>query len=451
MFFYIQKNLYLFRHKDLSSKILLPILIIPIIVTLSLSSCSQSDTNKNLGEYLFQGLDAYQKQDYSGFLSNYQKALKLAPNNCEIMYNLARAYALKGHEEESIKLLNRVVDLGFYFTENSRFNSDEIKDFTLIKNTDEFKNILTKIREKNVPVNNSKIAFKIPEKDLMPESIAFDPVEKIFYLGSVYKCKIISIDREGVIKDFVSERQDGLWSVSGLKVDAKNRFLWANSSVIPGMKGFNGQNHGFTGVFKYNLENGSLIKKYLLISPIGHSFNDLVVTSHGDVFLTDSYFGAIYKIPHNKDELELFVKPNRFSYPNGIALSNDEKYLYVSHVEGVTVIRLDNKSYFALSNPEDITMTGIDGLYFYKNSLIAIQNHRPPRVIRFYLNKDFDQVRSGKIIEFNNPLIRSPTTGTLIDNSFYYAANSQLKCYTDDHKIFPLDKLNEIIIMKSIL
>jgi hypothetical protein len=37
--------------------------------------------------------------------------------------------------------------------------------------------------------NNSVIAFQIPEVDLIPEGITYDPVEKAFYVSSTYKRK----------------------------------------------------------------------------------------------------------------------------------------------------------------------------------------------------------------------------------------------------------------------
>jgi hypothetical protein len=66
------------------------------------------------------------------------------------------------------------------------------------------------------------------------------------------------------------------------------------------------------------------------------------------------------------------------------------------------------------------------GMYFYKNSLIAIQNGiRPHRVVRFFLNKNFDGVERAEIIEANNPLFNEPTLGVLVQGTFYYVANSQ--------------------------
>lgn len=438
-----------------------------LIISITLLSCSKDNKEKTVLDYYFQGMDAYQKKDYSLFLKNLKKAKRLAPNNPNIIYNLARAYALEGNKKAAIECLRKVVRVGYYP------NPQQNDDFDSLMDSQAFKAIHKEIRKMKISVNNSKIAFKIPEKDLMPEGIAYDPVKEIFYLGSLYKRKIISIANDGTMEDFAPEMQDGLWGIIGMKVDASRRILWVNSAALYMMKANEEKHYGFTGVFKYDLENGKLIKKYVLDErPILHLFNDLVVSSRGDVFITDSLFGAVYQISHEKDELELFVKPDLFTYPNGITLSQDEQYLYVAHGEGTSAINIDTRSFSILSHPQDMTLNGIDGLYFYKNSLIAIQNDNwQKRVIQFFLNENIDeaeglnfiqlikksllprnkksyQVEGASIIESGNPLFAFPTTGVLVGDTFYYIANSQLNHLKHDGTVSRVDKLHDILILK---
>ncbi|MBN2373540.1 hypothetical protein JXL19_07125, partial [bacterium] len=121
---------------------------------------------------------------------------------------------------------------------------------------------------------------------------------------------------------------------------------------------------------------------------------------------------------------------------------------------------------------KSFTLAGIDGLYFYDNSLIAIQNlgkssyvtqfslkkdarrNKHPEIIKpifhyiFSLDKPY-QIESAKIIEASNPLFIHPTTGTFVDDEFfYYIANSQVECFNDDMTLFSMDKLKEPVILK---
>jgi len=89
----------------------------------------------------------------------------------------------------------------------------------------------------DLPVNRSFLAFTIPEKDLLPESVAYDPVEEAFYVGSTRKGKIVKVGRDGKVTDFVAPRRHGLWMVIGMKVDARRRILWAASSAGSNLEG----------------------------------------------------------------------------------------------------------------------------------------------------------------------------------------------------------------------
>ena len=96
------------------------------------------------------------------------------------------------------------------------------------------------------------------------------------------------------------------------------------------------------------------------------------------------------------------------------------------------------------------TLSGIDGLYFYNNNLIAIQNGVGPqsRVVRFELNKEMNSVVRATILESGNPLFNIPTTGVIVNDELYFIANSQLRSFTADGTIYSDDKLQPTIILK---
>ena len=401
---------------------------------------AQESQNRKLGRHYTQGLAAYQKKDYQAFLDNFKAASEVAPNHLEVMYNVARGQALVGNTAAAIAALNRIVGLGLSMDIQTN------RDFDSIRTSDEFKPLMRRIENANKPVGRSTVAFTLPEKDLIPEGIAYDPASQQLYLGSIYRRKILSLDKSGTVKDFTAERQDGLWGVLGMKVDAKRRVLWATCMAGPEEKEFN----GYSGVFKYDLASKKLIKKYILDNqPRGHLLNDLVITANGDVYITDSASGGVYRISHQKDELEVFVQPGEFIYPNGITLSDDEKRLFVADwSKGISVINVDGRAVLALSHPDDVTLAGIDGLYFDHKSLIAVQNGtKPERVVRFFLNQEMSGVERATIIESNNPFFSVPTTGVMAGDYFYYIANSHVDAFKDG--VLAPGGLRNLTILKS--
>jgi hypothetical protein len=59
-------------------------------------------------------------------------------------------------------------------------------------------------------VVHSTRAFALKERDLAPEGIAYDPVDRKFYMSSVSKRKIVCVSGGGIITDFKRPEQDGL-------------------------------------------------------------------------------------------------------------------------------------------------------------------------------------------------------------------------------------------------
>ena len=404
---------------------------------------ARTDFTRNYRE----AYEAYRQGEYQRALEINRSTLKITPCHPIIIYNIACMYAMLEEPDEAIDWLSRYAEIGS--TPGVDITSET--DFDSIRETQEFKDLLNKIESNSQPVLHSEEAFRIPEKDLIPEGIAYDPKEETFYFGSTYKSKIVRMNQDGVFSDFTGEKQDGLRSVLGMRVDAERRILWANSVVSsPRTKDYDPVEQGWACVFKYDLHTGKLIRKY---GPIGdgydHILNDLVLAEEGDVYVTDMNTGEIYWISHKSDTLELFIGSDAFMYLNGIALSSDESKIYVADSGNqIFVVDLKTKEFHALPMPEFVTTYGIDGLYFYKNSLIGVQNQMG-RVVRFFLDASGNKILRMETIEANNPLFQQiPTTGVVVDSLFYFMANTQIRSFNQDNSIFPTDQLEDVVVLR---
>ncbi|HEX8368759.1 MAG TPA: hypothetical protein VF604_09470 [Pyrinomonadaceae bacterium] len=392
-----------------------------------------------------QSLAAYKNKNYAAFLESSRKAAETGPaNHPTLFYNVARAYSLTGNKTEAVKWLEKTLELGF--------GAEAVagEDFLFLREAREYAGIRKLIDKMKAPQVKSRTAATIFEPDLIPESVAFDATGGNFYAGSFYKRKIVKIDRRGKASDFVAEAEDNLGAVVGIKVDAARRVLWVLNNISPEMKNFDKTREGFGMLHRYDLKTGKLIRKYELSNqPRPHLLNDLVIARNGDLFITDSLSSVVHILRGDSGELENFVSLEPYSYPNGIALSKDESRLYVATLNGVSVIETKTGKSAPLAHAETIALPGIDGLYFYENSLVAIQNFESPnRVVRFYLNASGDRAMRADILESNHPLYRVPTTGALDGGNFYYLANSQLRSFDENGKLPPPEKLQNVTILK---
>jgi DNA-binding beta-propeller fold protein YncE len=302
-----------------------------------------------------------------------------------------------------------------------------------------------------------EIAFTIPEKDLIPEGIAHDPTTNKLYVSSTYKRKIIEIDMAtGKSKEFIREAQDDIPGVIGMRVDAKRRHLWACAATAgEGMpvRGLE-NNNDKTGLYQYDLKSGKLLQHYTIEKDtLFHFINDVAITSDGQVFVTDTGNGKLYKASSN-GRLELFYTFNGYA-PNGIDVADNGDLIIAVYGKPNAFIRLNPKTKslktIALPGNEQV---GADGLYSYKNYLIAIQPSHRDRVVAIYplTSEATIGTEVQTIIDPNNASLFQPTTGVVVGNEFYFIANSQLQHFRKLHREgkgkYSMDLLRDVVIMK---
>lgn len=300
----------------------------------------------------------------------------------------------------------------------------------------------------------SQVAFKIADSELIPEGIAYDPQTKTFFVGSTYKRKIVAVDAAGKARDFTKEGQDGVYGFVGLRVDPSRRTLWAVSSNAGGTmpaRGLDKTCLGCSTVTRYDIGSGKLLKKYQLPNTDApHFLNDIAIAPSGDAYITDTMTGGIYRITRANDRLERWADLGPQVYPNGIDITPGGSVLFVATEAGLRKIDVKTGAVTAISR----NVGSIDGLYFHRNSLIAIQPFEEFRkVARFRLTPALDGVAGIDTLEASNPVFRQPTTGVIVGDDFYFIANAQLQAFRAMHAAGTVDRkaLADVVVLKRSL
>lgn len=89
--------------------------------------------------------------------------------------------------------------------------------------------------------DNKPKDYIVTRKDLIAEGVALDATTQTIYISSAHKQKIISIDKNGRVADFVKEAQDDIKSVIGSAGKALNDTTHYAWSSIPENKMVNGK------------------------------------------------------------------------------------------------------------------------------------------------------------------------------------------------------------------
>lgn len=221
-----------------------------------------------------------------------------------------------------------------------------------------------------------------------PEGIEYDENGHRFFLSSLNAGPILKVNLDGTNEAFTSGDPFPL-STAGLEVDAdRNRLLAA---------GFNGQElldndsttRGTAFLRSYNLTTGAMELNvnlsFLLPNANAYFANDVAVDQDGNVYITDWYADAVYKVD-TAGTASLFWTDNTglAGSPNGIDVHPDG-YLLVSLVRvnqmgqyadyGLVKIPLNDATAATTVSISNTNFRGFDGMLLSpEGKLIGVSN-----------------------------------------------------------------------------
>ena len=358
-----------------------------------------------------------------------EKLKSIVPDRGAVLYFLSTAKQHLGESREALALLKECLAL------REGFDPSGEAAFLGLKGTKEFEDLVASVHREFPAAAHARLAFVTDEKDLIPEGLAHDAKQDLFYLSSLYRRKIVKIDPEGRVSDFVPGDRYGLLPVLGIRLDAGDGTVWADTF----------EDAGRTEIVHFDA-SGKLLERYSPKDNAKHGFNDLVLRKNGDVFTTDSLNNQVFRFDSRSHAFTPLPVYRTLFYPNGIALADDDRTLYVADAVGIVKIDLaDNTTRDVDPGPHN-TLAGADGLYWRNGSLIAVQNGiGSPRVVAFKLSRDGNRVTQTIVLENHTQFTVLPTTGAIRGNDFYFIANSQIDNLNGD-KIMDVTKLAAVRI-----
>ena len=265
-------------------------------------------------------------------------------------------------------------------------------------------------------------AFTLNESSVV-EGMTYDPAAKNFYFGEDHNFRILRYTFSGKPAGYIDAAKDGMTAVLGMTVSTRTNQLWICGAIKE-------DTVQVQCVFQYNLKDGKLIRRYPDTSRKAKLFNDVAITGDGSVYVTETYTKSLYNIDSASGAAVLYMQNDFLQYPNGIKANGN--ILYISTARGITRLNTSDKS-IALAPLENWVIVGNDGLYFYKGSLVGIQNVVfPPVVARYYLDSTGTKITRGETLAAGHPSFVIPTTGVIVDDVFYFMGNNNLKTKNEE-------------------
>jgi hypothetical protein len=364
---------------------------------------------------------AYENKDYKSFLKITKGLDSLRPFHPTYTYNLASAYALNDNPEEALTTLTKLV----LMNNMTAFEADD--DFKSLQQDQGFKNVIRLKADQSKVVETSKPVVTLSEKDLHPEGLLYLPKSKTWLATSIRKKKIVSFNiKTGQCTDWLKDGK--MLSVLAMKADEKEEFLWAATAAFPEMENFDKAQAGKAEVLKIDIKTRQIVKGFMIEG--NHVFGDLIIAKNGIVYVSDSAKPIVYKIENNVMTEFVSFEKDGFNL-QGLALNDNQTKLFVAdYLKGIAAVNVETKSKNWFAFPDGASPKGIDGLVFYKNALIGIQNGvKPIRVTQFQLNVMQSEITGFKILDNNRPEFNEPALASIIGGKLYFFANSPWNAY----------------------
>lgn len=354
-----------------------------------------------------------------------------------IQYKLAECYCQTDQLSKSLELLGLLARRGL------PYRVEENQGFSRLYGDKRFAEYTAAFQKNRTTIDRSTVSLVINDSLLIPEGIAYDSLHQMTFIGSLARHKVIRCSGAGGCTDFVTGAQHGFWMALGMKVSPDHRSLWLCSASEKDSL------NGYSGLFQFEIPSGRLIHKVVMDNKQGpHLFNDLVIAGSGDVYFTDSKAGKVWRLLPGSDTLTEYAAG--FVYPNGIAADEEKKVLFVADFTGLHVIDLVTGKRSKLSHAGRTYLNGIDGLYYYKGSLIGIQDsgNQDDRVVRFYYDIKKNIITKVETLQSFRKDFIIPTTGTIVNGELHYIANAQLRSLQPDGSLTNPEKLVKPVILK---
>ena len=176
--------------------------------------------------------EAYQQKDWVRFYSNNIKLHQQRPYVPEYLLNIVLATSSLDRKRTAYHYMLKMQQQGL------SFDLDEYEETANIRGTEAYEYMNNLMIKAGNPSGTGATVFEL---DLHPSSlgdIVWDESRERFLVGTRNDGRLLAVNERGEAELLLKAGEDnGLWSIEGIAVDAKNNRLWIASSASPDFQG----------------------------------------------------------------------------------------------------------------------------------------------------------------------------------------------------------------------
>jgi hypothetical protein len=394
-------------------------------------TAAEADADSTWQQHAAAGEQARAARDWGAWRYHLVRVREGVGYHPSIVFNLARADARLGRTEDALGWLQSFAASGLV--------RDVAADsaFAELRSAPGWAALAERIAANARPVGGAAAAFTLPDSGFVPEGIAFDPRTQRFFLSSVRTGRILSWTQDAGFAELVPAGRDGQWAMLALDVDTATRTLWATTAAMPFFAAHQAADSGRSAVLAYDLDTGALRRRYDAPAEGRHSLGDMTVAPDGDVFVSDSDEGVVYRIPRGATEMEAFASDGLVS-PQGLTAAPDGRILVADYIRGIAALDRESGDVTWLQVADSMAVSGIDGLLRVGHTLIAVQNGvTPKRVIELRMDAAETRITGWRALESGTPMLTEPTHAVVVGPELFFIADSGWDKLAPDGSINP--------------
>jgi sugar lactone lactonase YvrE len=268
-------------------------------------------------------------------------------------------------------------------------------------------------------------AMTIDLAGVVPEGIAREPDTGRVFVSDMAGQRIVSVDADRRVAIFA----EGLaLRPLGMAVNSRANLLWVATT-----NAFWATDKPRAELLAFDTRTGQRVAT--TTSPDLRSMNDVALSPTGDVYVSDTNGAAVFRLAKGADRLVRLTTEGSLGNPNGLAVSGDGRSLYVARGLSLGRVDLADGAVHPVPAPKDLSLFGIDGLYWRDGALFAVQNIGMERLVRLQLDEAGQTIVGHDVLAAESEWMDIPTTAALAEDAIYLLANAQVDRLTASGKL----------------